>query len=136
MSEHDETTGPKPIQPYVPLHRAPKGVPSRREKERAEDREIDRALQAEAERPTAGPAPDVNLKRQWDDDLEAELEAAMAGFDARSLDVPRPGRSRAEDRAHKAMLAADIGRFLDRPWDPERLPRAFPAPPGAPIGEP
>lgn len=43
---------------------------------------------------------------------------------------------RAEDRAHKAMLAADIGRFLDRPWDPERLPRAFPAPPGAPIGEP
>jgi hypothetical protein len=38
-------------------------------------------------------------------------------------------------RAHQALLAADIGRFMERPWDPASLPRALPSPPGAPIGE-
>jgi small subunit ribosomal protein S1 len=48
-----------------------------------------------------GPRPDEPpLKRQWDDDLEAELAAAMEGFDADALNVGRPGRTRAADRAH------------------------------------
>jgi hypothetical protein len=38
-------------------------------------------------------------------------------------------------RVHQAMLAADIGRFMERPWDPASLPKAMPSPPGAPIGE-
>ncbi|HSK08650.1 MAG TPA: zinc-dependent metalloprotease [Vicinamibacterales bacterium] len=41
-----------------------------------------------------------------------------------------------EDLAHRALLAADITRFLDRPFEPAR-PIALPAPPpGAPIGDP
>jgi len=39
------------------------------------------------------------------------------------------------NRAHQSLLAADIGRFMERPWDPASLPRALPSPPGAPIGE-
>jgi hypothetical protein len=38
-------------------------------------------------------------------------------------------------RAHQALLAADIGRFMVRPWDTASLARALPSPPGAPIGE-
>ncbi|MGH7561353.1 MAG: zinc-dependent metalloprotease, partial [Gemmatimonadales bacterium] len=41
-----------------------------------------------------------------------------------------------DQQAHLELIAADIGRFLERPWDPERLPRPFVMPPGAPIGEP
>jgi hypothetical protein len=40
-----------------------------------------------------------------------------------------------EGTAHVMQLAADIRRFLERPWDPQSLPRAFAAPPGMPIGE-
>jgi ribosomal protein S1 len=63
------------------------------------DAEIDAALE-EATQGPARPAPDVPLKRQWDDELEAELEAALAGFDAATLDVGSPQRTRAADRAH------------------------------------
>jgi hypothetical protein len=42
----------------------------------------------------------------------------------------------AEGTAHVMQLSADIKRFLERPWDPQALPRAFAVPPGAPIGEP
>jgi hypothetical protein len=38
-------------------------------------------------------------------------------------------------RVHQALLAADIERFIARPWDPASLPKALPSPPGAPIGE-
>ncbi|HTL06005.1 MAG TPA: zinc-dependent metalloprotease [Gemmatimonadales bacterium] len=41
----------------------------------------------------------------------------------------------AEGTAHVMALAADIRRFLERPWDPQALPRTFTAPPGMPIGE-
>lgn len=101
MTEHDDDRpSQKPIQPYVPLHQPPKtGGPSRRDKETAEDREMEKALGPRSGEPAPAP-PQINLKRQWDDDLQAELDAAMAGFDAHSLDVPRAGRSRAEDRAH------------------------------------
>jgi hypothetical protein len=38
-------------------------------------------------------------------------------------------------RAHQALLAADIERFIARPWDPASLPRVLSSPPEAPIGE-
>jgi hypothetical protein len=40
------------------------------------------------------------------------------------------------DQAQRALLAADIRRFLERPADPARPMPAPDAPPGAPIGEP
>ena len=39
------------------------------------------------------------------------------------------------DQAQRALLAADIRRFLDRPADPMRIMPIAEAPPGAPIGE-
>jgi len=53
----------------------------------------------------------------------------LKGFSAQ----PGPG---AEANAHSLALADDIKRFLERPWDPQALPRPFVAPPGMPIGEP
>ncbi|HEU5220268.1 MAG TPA: hypothetical protein VFU23_16520, partial [Gemmatimonadales bacterium] len=41
-----------------------------------------------------------------------------------------------EGTAHVMQLAADIRRFLERPWDPAVLPKPFTPPPGMPIGEP
>ena len=44
---------------------------------------------------------EVSFKRQWDADLDAELEAAMAGFDADTLYPGNSGpRTRAADRAN------------------------------------
>lgn len=39
------------------------------------------------------------------------------------------------DQAHHRLLAADIKRFLDRPYEPATLVKPPPAPPGAPIGD-
>jgi len=41
----------------------------------------------------------------------------------------------AEGTAHVMALAADIRHFLERPWDPQALPRPFTPPPGMPIGQ-
>jgi ribosomal protein S1 len=60
---------------------------------------IDAALDAATARAPAPPAQPVSLKRQWDDELEAELEAALQGFDASEMEVKTP-RTRAEDRKH------------------------------------
>jgi hypothetical protein len=40
------------------------------------------------------------------------------------------------DQAQRALLAADITRFLERPAETARMLPAAPAPPGAPIGDP
>ena len=64
-----------------------------------QDRAIDDALDAALSSPTSPSAPGVSFKRQWDSELDAELEAAMAGFDPSSFDVNRP-RTRAADREH------------------------------------
>ena len=51
-----------------------------------------------------------------------------------ALSVPAgPGTERA---AHAALLAADIKRFLDRPFPPASRTETPEAPPGAPIGDP
>jgi hypothetical protein len=39
------------------------------------------------------------------------------------------------DHAAQALIAQDIRRFLERPFDPTRLPTAPNAPPGSPIGD-
>ncbi len=63
------------------------------------DDAIDAAMNAATGRKPAAPEGDVPLKKQWDDELEAELEAALQGFDAEALSVHTP-RSRAADRKH------------------------------------
>jgi small subunit ribosomal protein S1 len=61
--------------------------------------DIDAALDAATARAPKAPAQPVSLKRQWDDELEAELEAALQGFDPSVMTVQTP-RTRAADRAH------------------------------------
>src|SRR5271154_7068822 len=67
--------------------------------QRQVDDALDAALKAQTNKAMDGPKSEGPLKRQWDDELEAELEAALAGFDAESLAVDSP-RTRAEDRKH------------------------------------
>jgi small subunit ribosomal protein S1 len=65
--------------------------------------EIDAAIDEALDKATQAPgrsAPEIPLKRQWDDELEAELEKALQGFDAASFDVASGPRTRAADRAH------------------------------------
>lgn len=62
------------------------------------DDAIDAAM-ADALKRSADSPSDLPLKRQWDDDLEAELNAAMEGFDPAAIQVGRAGRTRAADRA-------------------------------------
>ncbi len=72
--------------------------------------DIDRALDAATSRGgDRAPVQSVSLKRQWDDDLEAELQDAMEGFDSSALDVQNRGpRTRATDRSHADK--ADVGQ--------------------------
>ncbi len=64
------------------------------------DAQIDAALRTATREPLTQPG-EVSFKRQSDPDLEAELEAAMAGFDADTLYPGNAGaRSRATDREH------------------------------------
>ena len=62
------------------------------------DDAIDAAMEA-ATRKGPDLTGEVALKRLWDDDLEAELEAALSGFDAESMNIHSP-RTRAGDRKH------------------------------------
>jgi small subunit ribosomal protein S1 len=57
-------------------------------------------LPAHQEAPAARPAPppeplksELSFKRQWDSDLDAELERALEGFDASSYDTVKPPKS-------------------------------------------
>jgi hypothetical protein len=49
---------------------------------------------------------------------------------------PGQGRSDESSRAHSALLAADIRRFLERDYDPTGSVAPLEPPPGSPIGEP
>ena len=54
---------------------------------------------------------------------------------AARLRAPADGKS-AADRAQHTLLAADITRFVERPFgDPSKIMPAASAPPGAPIGD-
>src|SRR5689334_13057949 len=65
------------------------------------DDAIDAALD-EAAKSKPAPPSDVPLKRQWDADLEAELEKALEGFDASKYEVATPRRERSNERANDA----------------------------------
>jgi hypothetical protein len=49
-------------------------------------------------------------------------------------DALAPARGGANEQAHRALLAADIRRFMDRPAEPVRYPSPPTVPPGQPIG--
>ena len=90
MSEPNATPTPGPA------HGPRPAGPSAPEQEAALDEALDRALDRES---GAEARPEVPLKRQWDDALEAELEAALAGFDPKTFDVARPRPANRSGRA-------------------------------------
>ncbi len=56
---------------------------------------------------------------------------------AATLPAPSPAQlaGAAEGTAHALAMGEDIRRFLERPWDPQALPKPFTSPPGMPIGD-
>jgi small subunit ribosomal protein S1 len=60
------------------------------------DKAIDAALDAASAK--SSPPPQIPLKRMWDSELEAELEAALSGFDPGSFEARAP-RSKPSERA-------------------------------------
>ena len=71
-----------------------------RDRRRSEqDASIDAALDAVASGASKQPTQELSFKRQWDPDLDAELEAAMAGFDESAFEVGKTGRAPREERA-------------------------------------
>ncbi len=68
----------------------------------------------------------------------ASLKLDQIATRARSNPSAAPGTASESDRAHRALLAADIKRFLERPMNDAMSSRIIPplaAPPGAPIGD-
>jgi small subunit ribosomal protein S1 len=63
------------------------------------DVSIDAALDAAASGVTSQPVQELSFKRHWDSDLDAELEAAMEGFDESAFDVTKPCRLSRDERA-------------------------------------
>jgi hypothetical protein len=45
-----------------------------------------------------------------------------------------PRREDGHETAHRELAAADIRRFLTRPYNADQLPQPLPPPPGSPIG--
>lgn len=100
MAESNEQTPPQPQAqtpaapanpPAAPVSRAADRV--RRDTDAEIDAELARATGRTADDPRAG---EVSLKRQWDAGLEAELEAALSGFDPKSFDSSNQRRPRSE----------------------------------------
>lgn len=61
---------------------------------------------------------------------------AQAGLDDLAIWLARSSDSAGDaDRAHYLLLAADIGRFKERPHAPVEAPAAPTMPPGSPIGD-
>jgi small subunit ribosomal protein S1 len=89
-----------------------KSVPGNRGSGR--DEAIDAALDAALAKPKSA-FSELPLKRQWDADLDAELEATMAGFDPSSFDVKSP-RTRAADREHvpQANRGQELGGGMQK----------------------
>jgi small subunit ribosomal protein S1 len=104
-------TTPKPAPPA-----GPRSAPLSR---KAGDAAIDRAMENALGNPSSVPEPAGPLKRQWDDDMEAELEAALTGFDPKSFDVSPPRRKREErlpadgrDRGQEGSQGLRTGKVI------------------------
>lgn len=83
------------------------------------DAAIDAAMDKAAPLGGPGARPDVPLKRQWDDEMEAELEAALAGFDPKSFEVARDRPKKSErpegdkrDRGQEARSGTRTGKVI------------------------
>ncbi|HSK19744.1 MAG TPA: zinc-dependent metalloprotease [Longimicrobiales bacterium] len=63
---------------------------------------------------------------------------ALANYELmRLVETAMPGGGAAPQAAHRMAIAAEIGRFMERPLEPIRPPAAAPGvPPGQPIGMP
>jgi hypothetical protein len=64
--------------------------------------------------------------------VRAEATAQLRAIRARMLDHLASDRAEA---AHRRLIADDIGRFVDRPFQPAQHHAPVEAPPGSPIGE-
>src|SRR5580658_2126999 len=77
--------------PLKPPSTAPNARPDSGPARFDTDEAIDTALAKETRRIAGEPlTADVPLKRQWDPELEAELESMLSGFDPKSFDVASP----------------------------------------------
>jgi ribosomal protein S1 len=84
------------------------------------DAAINTALDRETRR-TAGESltADVPLKRQWDSELESELESMLSGFDPKSFDVATPrtprsakGQAPRSERGQEGSPGARTGKVI------------------------
>jgi small subunit ribosomal protein S1 len=85
-----------------------------------QDAALDDALEKIMANSRAEPRLEVPLKRQWDDELEAEMEAALTGFDPRTFDVARERpkstdrtqKTAGRDRGQEARKGTSIGKVI------------------------
>ncbi|MHB1557521.1 MAG: 30S ribosomal protein S1 [Isosphaeraceae bacterium] len=109
MAESNEQTPPQ--SPAAPAN--PPAAPVSRAADRVRrdaDAEIDAELAKATGRTVGDPrAGEVSLKRQWDADLEAELEAALSGFDPKSFDSADQRRPRSDRVPDPAQLRGQEG---------------------------
>ena len=63
--------------------------------------------------------------------VRAEVTQSLQALRAQ---LAKPGAGSEAERANRVMLASEIGRWLERRWEPKALPEPAAAPPGAPIG--
>lgn len=97
----DRPPASPPPRPQAPPPAVARPKADVRDEEIRSIEDVDRALDAATARgPSRASEPEVSLKRQWDDDLEAELQAALEGFDTSSYESSTKGRTRAADREH------------------------------------
>jgi ribosomal protein S1 len=101
-----------------PLNRTGTAPKPRSDNKRSEaDDELDAALDAALAKGLD--EPDVSFKRQWDAGLQAELDAALSGFDAATFEVgpPRSGplagpRNRPSDKGQEGRPGARTGKVI------------------------
>jgi small subunit ribosomal protein S1 len=91
MAESNEQ--PTPQQPATAPSPRPEPDAPRPETDEAIDAALSKATGRTAGEPRTA---EVSLKRQWDADLEAELEAALSGFDPKSFDAQGQRRPRSD----------------------------------------
>lgn len=66
--------------------------------------------------------------------VRALAQQELAQLRARFADAAAEP-SRGTEAAHRALLAGEIGRFLERPWTPDQRVPDLDVPPGQPIGD-
>lgn len=67
-------------------------------------------------------------------DANFDVRAIAASALRRLTSAESSGRVESIERSHRALMAATIQRFFDRPWTDDDAGRPLPAPPGSPIG--